>query len=151
LIDNQASMQTPPPIPNNRSPDFVSRHWKLMVAGACLLALVFLAGICSFVVLVEKMMKSSSVYSGALTRAESSSAATMALGTPLKDGFFVSGNISEGSSSGTARFMIPINGPKGSGHLSVYATQSRGEWQYDDLTLLVDKTGERIDLLNTNQ
>jgi hypothetical protein len=102
-------------------------------------------------ILAEKMMKSSTVYSDALARAKSAPAVAAALGTPLKDGFFFTGNISEDGSSGAARFMIPLSGPAGSGHLTVSATRSLGAWHLDILTLLVDKTREQIDLLNPNQ
>jgi len=114
-------------------------------------ALLVVIGIGAFVEGIEKLIKSSSVYSDAFARARSSPAVTAALGTPLSDSFFVAGNISEEDSSGSARFMIPISGPKGSGHLSVSATREQGQWHIDDLKLLVDKSQEKIDLLNTNQ
>ncbi len=155
-------MQAPPPISPLSpppKPNFASRHWKLTVVLACLAGLLFLAGIFGLVVLLMKGMKSSSVYSGAMAKAESSPTAIAALGTPMKDGFFFIGGINEETtesstetnSSGNAEFVVPVSGPKGSGHLSFHATRGQGEWHYDDLTLLVDKTNERLDLLNTNQ
>ncbi len=129
----------------------MSRHWKWIVAVCCLAALLFIGGIGGFIVLISRSMRSSSVYTDAIARAKSAPAVTAALGTPLKDGFLVAGSIAENDSWGSARLMIPLNGPKGSGHLSVYATRSQGAWHFSDLTLLIDSTRRRIDLLNTNQ
>ena len=143
-------MQAPPPIPKNQSSDWFSRNWKWLVPALCLVALLFVGGIGGFFVLVMKTMKSSSVYSDALARAKSAPAVAARLGTPLKDGFFFAGNISENDSPGFAHFMVPVSGPKGSGHLSVSESRSLGAWHFDDLTLMIDKTQERIDLLNTN-
>lgn len=144
-------MQTPPPIPKQKLSNGMSRRAKWLVVGLCLVAFLFVTAFAGLIVFGEKMMKSSSVYSEALAEAHSAPAVAAALGTPLKDGFFTTGNVSESGSSGSANYMIPISGPLGSGHLSVSATRSQGAWHLDDLTLFVDKTQKRIDLLNTNQ
>jgi hypothetical protein len=144
-------MQAPPPIPKSQRSDWMSRHRKGLIAVFCVVALLVVIGVGGLFVALEKLMKSSSVYSDALAKAKSSPAVSAALGTPLKDGFFFTGNISEEGSSGSARFMIPMSGPKGSGHLSVSANRSNGEWHFEDLTLLIDKTEQSINLLNTNQ
>jgi Cytochrome oxidase complex assembly protein 1 len=144
-------MQTPPPIPNKHSSGWMSRNAKWFVPALCLMALLFVAALCGLFVLGVKAMKSSAVYSDALSKAESAPAVTAALGTPLKDSFLFTGNISENDASGSAHFMIPISGPKGSGHLTVVAIRLQGQWRFEELTLLVDKTREGIDLLSTNQ
>lgn len=128
----------------------MSRHWKWVAAVCCLVALSFFIGIGGLIVFGVKAMKSSPVYTDALARAESAPAVATALGTPVKDGYLFTGNISESDSSGSAHFMIPISGPKGSGVLSVSATRSLGAWHLNNLTVMIDKTQERIDLLNTN-
>ncbi len=113
-------METPPPIPKKPS-----RAWvKWLIAGSCLLALLFITGVIGMVILAEHVVKSQSVYTDALAKANASSAVTNALGIPLKDGMFFSGNISEGTTTGSAHILIPINGPRGAGHLSVTATRS---------------------------
>src|SRR5215469_1704133 len=133
-------MQAPPPIPKKQQSDWMSRHWKLIVACGCLIALLVVTGICVLFLVGERAMKSSTVYSDALARARSAPAVTAALGTPLKDGFFFTGNISESGSSGSASFLTPVSGPKGSGHLVISASESGGAWHFDKLTLFVDKT-----------
>lgn len=145
-------MQTPPVIsPQPQSSNRVSGHWKWIIAAVCLLALAIVIGIGGFVLMIAKLMKSSTVYTEALAKVQSSPAAAAALGAPIKDGFLFTGKISEEGSSGKANITIPVSGPKGSGHLSVYATESDGEWHFNHLTLLVNQTDQRLDLLNTNQ
>jgi lipopolysaccharide export LptBFGC system permease protein LptF len=147
-------MQKPPPLPTNLplrpSPpsDWIGRNWKWLVPLLCLAVLVMIAG---FVVTVFGMIKSSGAYSGAVARAHSSPAVIAALGTPITEGLFVSGNISEVNSSGRANLVIPTSGPKGEASIYVAATKSLGEWRFDTLIVRVKKTQERINLLETNQ
>jgi hypothetical protein len=140
--------QTPPPLPEKRPPDWTVRNWRWLVPLLCLAALVCIGG---FTVFFEHLMKSSDAYSGALTRAKSNPAVIAALGTPIKDGFFVSGTISESASSGSAYLVIPITGPKGSANVYVSASRSLGNWRFESLIVQIDKTQEQIDILETNQ
>ena len=96
-------------------------------------------------------MKSSDAYSGAVARANSDANVIAVLGSPLKEGIFFRGNISEQNSSGNANLTIPIKGPKGSGELYVLAHRSLGQWYFDQLMVQVDATKQRIDLIDTNQ
>jgi len=96
-------------------------------------------------------MKSSDAYLGAVVRAKSSPAVIAALGTPIKERFFFTGNIAETGSSGSANLEIPITGSKGTATLFVSASRSLGEWHFDGLVVQIDKTQERIDILATNQ
>jgi hypothetical protein len=126
----------------------MSRNWKWFVPLLCLIALACIVG---FVAFIMTLMKSSDAYSGAVLRAESSPAVIAALGTPIKEGFFFTGNISETGSSGRANLVIPISGPKGTATLYVSASRSVGNWHFNDLVVQVAKTQERIDILATNQ
>ena len=147
-------MQKPPPLPTNlpRRPsppsDWIGRNWKWLVPLLCLVVLVMVGG---FVVTIFGIMKSSGARSGAVARANSSSAVIAALGTPISEGLFVTGNISEVNSSGKADLVIPIRGPKGEASIYVTASKSPGEWNFDNLVDQVKKTRERINLLETNQ
>ena len=141
-------MQTPPPLPRARSPGWMSRNWIWFVPLCCLLALASIGG---SILLITTVMKSSDAYSGAVARARSNPAVVAALGTPIKDGFFFTGNISEENSSGRAKLVIPISGPKGAASLFVSATRSSGEWHFDDLVVEINGTKQRIDITDTNE
>ena len=42
---------------------------------------------------------------------------------------------------------IPISGPKGKGTIYFVASKFAGEWTFSKLIVEVEKTGERIDLI----
>jgi hypothetical protein len=126
----------------------MKRNWKWLVPLLCLAALMCIGG---FVVFFESLMKSSDAYSGALARAKSSPDVIAAIGTPIKDGFFVSGTISENNSWGSAYLVFPITRPKGSANVYVSASKSSDKWHFDNLVVQVDKSRMQIDLLETNQ
>ena len=93
-------------------------------------------------------MKSTDVYKEAVNRAKANSEVTEALGTPLKEGMFLSGNTNVNGPSGNAELAIPISGPKGSGTLYVEAKKSAGQWTYTKLEVEVKGSDTRIGLLD---
>lgn len=107
-----------------------------------------MAGLIAFVLtIVFGVMKSSDVYKEALARAEASPAVAEALGTPIKAGYFTSGNINVNGPSGNADLSIPISGPKGKGTIYVEAGKSADRWSFSLLEVEIAGTQERIDLL----
>ena len=111
------------------------------------MVLLFLAFIGSIVAIVFSAMKSTNVYREALARAKADPAVIEALGSPIKDGFLVSGNTSVNGASGESNLAIPISGPKGKGTIYVSANKALGQWNYSGLVVEVGQTHERIDLL----
>jgi len=103
------------------------------------------------VVIVFSAMKSSDVYREALARAKAAPAVVAALGSPIKDGMFVSGSTNVNGAAGEANLAIPISGPKGEATLYVAATKSVGVWNYSSLVLEVKQTKRRIDLLQESK
>ena len=142
-------MQTTPPSLAPARPDgWWRRHWKWAVPALAALALSLLAGFVALIIsLVFGMIKSSDAYKLALQRAQASPAATAALGTPIREGWFTMGNIAVNGPTGEANLQIPVSGPKGEGDLFVEATKSAGTWTFQTLAVQVDAGGERIDLL----
>ena len=124
------------------------RNWKWFVPMGCLtMALLFLAFVGSILVVVFSAMKSTDVYKEALARAKADPAVIEALGSPIKDGFLVSGNTNVNGASGESNLAIPISGPKGKGTIYLSANKSLGQWNYSGLVVEVGQTHERIDLL----
>ena len=115
--------------------------------GCLTVALLFLAFIGSILVIVFSAMKSTDVYKEALARAKADPAVIEALGSPIKDGFLLSGNTNVNGASGESNMAIPISGPKGKGTIYVSANKSLGRWNYSGLVVKVGQTHERIDLL----
>src|SRR6266566_3976091 len=136
--------------PATTKPNWWKRNWKWFVPLGCFtVALLFLAFVGSILVIVFSAMKSTDVYKEALTRAKANPAVIEALGSPINDGFLVSGNTNVNGASGESNLAIPISGPKGKGTIYVSATKSLGRWIYSGLVVEVSGTHERIDLLQT--
>lgn len=114
---------------------------------ACAGGVLLFAGFIALVLgVVFGFMKSSDVYKEAIARAKAEPAIVQALGSPIREGFFVTGNINVNGSSGEASLAIPISGPNGKATIYVEASKSLGQWTFSHLVVEIEKTGERIDL-----
>jgi hypothetical protein len=129
--------------------NWFGRNWKWAAPTGCLV-LVLLVGafIASIFYFVFSMMKTSETYQHALQSARGDAEVVAALGEPITEGWFVSGNWEENGASGQANFAIPVSGPKGGGTVYVEARKSAGQWHYATMVVEVDGSGERIDLLD---
>jgi hypothetical protein len=136
-------MQTLPPVLGQRPPDWWSRNWKWFVPLICVAGVLAIGG---FVMLIMGFLKSSEAYVGAVARARGAPAVIDALGTPIREGYFATGEISMTGASGKAELAIPLAGPKAKATLYVLATKELGVWHYDGLVVQVEPRGERIDL-----
>jgi hypothetical protein len=109
--------------------------------------ILFVAFVGSIALIVFSAMKSTDVYKDALARAKANSAVTEALGSPITEGFLISGNTNVNGASGEANLSIPISGPKGKGTIYAAANKSLGQWNYSGLVVEIAKKHQRIDLL----
>ena len=116
--------------------------------GCFIVALLFLVFVGSILVIVFSAMKSTDVYKEALARAKADPAVTEALGSPIKEGFLLSGNTNVNGAAGESNLAIPISGPKGKGTIYVSANKALGQWNYSGLVVEIGETRERIDLLH---
>jgi hypothetical protein len=143
----------PPPsgMPSAR-PNWWSRNWKWFVPVGCLtLILLFAAFIGAIVFIIFGSMKQADVYKQALARAQNDPVVAQKLGSPIKPGMWLSGNININGPSGEAKISIPISGPKGTGTIYVEATKSAGRWNYSLMQVAVDGEDTRVDLLQDSQ
>jgi hypothetical protein len=143
--------QTPLQVSPRPRGNWWNRNWKWFVPLGCLsIALLFVVFAASVVVIVFSAVKSTDVYKDALARAKSHPAVIEALGSPITDGFLVSGNTNVNGASGEANLAIPVSGPKGKGTIYAAAKKSLGRWDYSGLVLEIAKTHQRIDLLGSS-
>ena len=135
-------------VPNQSRPGWWSRNWKWFVpTGCCLTPLVLVGGFAAFLILVVfGAMKQTDVYKIAVARAKADSRVIAALGTPIQEGWYLSGNTNVNGASGQADLSIPISGPKGKGTIYAEASKSMGQWSYSKLQVKIESTGETIDL-----
>ena len=130
--------------------NWFSRNWKWAAPTGCLLVVLLVgAFVASIFFFVFSMMKSNDAYQHSMDVARHDARVVAALGTPIEEGWFVSGSFDESGGSGQAQFSIPVSGPKGAGTIYVEARKSAGEWRYSTLVLEVDGSGKRVDLLPT--
>jgi hypothetical protein len=131
-------------------PNWWKRNWKWFVPLGCFSTLIlFVAFVVSVALVVFNAMKSTDVYKDALARAKAHPSVIEVLGSPIKEGFLVSGNTNVNGASGEANLSIPISGPKGKGTIYVAANKSLGEWNYSGLIVEIEKNHQRIDLLQS--
>ena len=121
-----------------------------MPVGCLSFLVLFVAFVGSIALIVFGAMKSTDVYKDALGRAKGNSAVIDALGSPITEGFLVSGNTNVNGASGEANLSIPISGPNGKGTIYVAANKSLGRWNYSGLVVEIGKTHQRIDLLQSS-
>ena len=141
-------MEQNPAVPVTPRPNWWTRNWKWFVPVGCFSMLIlFVAFVGSIALIVFSAMKSTGVYKDALERARANSAVIEALGSPITEGFLVSGNTNVNGASGEANLSIPISGPNGKGTIYVAANKSLGRWNYSGLVVEIAKTHRRIDLL----
>ena len=128
-------------------PGWWSRNWKWFVPVGCLtLILLFCLFIALIFAVVMGSMKSSDAYKQAVAKARSNPEVLAKLGTPIEEGWFVSGNINVQNDSGDANLQIPISGPKGKAVIHAVAGKTVGKWEYSRLTIAMEGQPE-LDLL----
>ncbi len=142
--------QIPPPLSSTARPNWWKRNWKWFVPVGCFsMAVLFIVFVGSVVLIVFSAVKSTDVYKDALARAKVHPAVIEALGSPVTEGFLISGNTNVNGASGEANLSIPIAGPKGKGTIYVAARKSLGQWNYSGLVFEIAKTHQRINLLQS--
>ena len=128
-------------------PGWWSRNWKWFVPAGCLtLILLFCLLIALFFTVVMGSMKSSDAYKQAVAKAKANPVVVEKLGSPIAEGYFVSGNINVQMGSGDADLQIPISGPKGKAVIYAVARKTGGKWEYSRLTVAIEGQPE-LDLL----
>lgn len=123
---------------------WLARNWGWLVAAAFVLFLSFVAAI---LLSVFSLIQNSDATKLAIKTAETSPVIAEHIGSPMKVGWLISGNIEASPGAGTAKLMIPISGPKGLGTLDVEAHKRAGQWHLDLLEFEKDDSSVWINLL----
>jgi len=143
------AFSTPPPVPKRTS--WWSRNWKWFVPVITLAVVLIVGFVVGIFALVFGIMKSSDAYKMAVLRASNSPQVVAAIGRPIKEGTFTAGSIHVTNETGEANLIIPISGPKGQGNIHVGATKSGSMWTFYKLYVVVDGSGQQIDLLELGE
>lgn len=131
-----------------KPPTWWQRNWKWFLPVGCLgLLLVFLAFGAAVTLLVFRAIQSTEPAQYARIRAQRDTRVIAALGQPVEQGLWISGNVSSDAASGAAELALPISGPRGEATVYVVARKTAGRWEYSVLEVEVDGSPVRIDLL----
>lgn len=122
--------------------------WVIPVGGCLTVILLFVFGVGAAIFGVSKALKSSTPYTYALEKATDNPEVIAALGQDIEpDGMF-KGDISLKNNEGHADLKIPIEGEKGKGTLVVKGEKYNGDWDYEELYVIIKETQEEINLLD---
>jgi hypothetical protein len=130
---------SPPPPPRN------VLKWVLLGCGTVILLGVLC--VVTLLVLIFGSIRSSQVVRMAVAQAERNPEVQRTLGTPLKVGWFISGDFHTTGSTGTANASIPVHGPRGSGTIYLVARKSAGQWTFERLEIELPGHSERVNLM----
>jgi len=123
---------------------WLARNWKWLLATFLLGGLALIFGIFT---LIMGAMRSSDVAKASVAMAQSNRQVAQQLGSPIEEGWLLSGSVNVSNASGDADLSVPISGPKGKGTVYVTAQKSAGRWRYSVMQVATDGSDERIDLL----
>ena len=125
-----------------------SQNWKWALPVGCLGTIVLTAmmfvGIFGFVFAI---MKSNDAYRIGVEKAKHSPEVVALLGSPIREGIFITGNVNVTGASGNASLAIPLSGPKGKATLYLQANKIEGEWVFNQLTVRGENSNYKINLL----
>jgi hypothetical protein len=149
VIDYTRPPAPPPPPQGPAQRGWFARNWGWVLLLGCLVPLLLCGGgVAGVVYIAFKAMRSSAVYTEAVSRATSNPEVRQRLGEPVVPKWWLSGNIKTENGEGFANIRIPIAGPKGSGTIYAVARQRTDRWQYE--TLEVEIGDDRINVLESS-
>ena len=122
-----------------------SRNWKWLVPTVLIVFFILPLALLGS---IFAAMKNSDVAKESLLRAQKNAFVVQKLGTPIEEGWLVSGSINTSTTSGDADLAVPISGPKGQGKIYVTAHKSAGMWSYSAMEAAMEGSDQRINLLS---
>ncbi|MFA9477042.1 cytochrome c oxidase assembly factor Coa1 family protein [Phycisphaerales bacterium AB-hyl4] len=131
--------------PSADRPNWWGRNWKWFVP-TMVIVLVLSPAVCcgGMFVFVFGMIRQTEPYQLTMERVERDPEVLAALGQPIESGWLVSGNINYAGGGGEADLSFSIRGPQGRGTVYAVLERSAGQWQWGELVVNVDDTGERL-------
>ena len=142
-----------PPYPLHPEPmqkSWLERHPRSKIPLGCLiLVLLFGAFFGILFTVITASFRSSDVYKQALAKAGANPQVRQALGEPIQQKGFMTGQLNVNGSTGDADLSIPIRGPRGKATVRAVAKKSGGVWRFSWLQVCVEgQDGGCIDLLS---
>lgn len=126
------------------------RNWKWVVpTGGCLIFIILIIVFIGTLFFgLNKFMTESTPYEEAFTKAIENEQVIEALGEPIEQEGLIQGSLNYENDRGEIDVKVPLEGPKGIGYLYIKGTKDGENWDYSDLYVIIESTGETIFLLN---
>lgn len=124
---------------------FKNTQRKWTIASLILVFVIFPA----FIFLVIGSMKQSDAYNMSLFELRNDSQVIELIGQPIEPGFFVTGKISSGTSSGKALLNFSINGPKGEAKAQVDALKKIDGWHIKELLVYSEDQKKLLTIISS--
>lgn len=125
----------------------VRKGCALGCGGCGLMVVAFIALMAGIGALVVMGLRNSDACKEAVEKARASAQVRAALGTPIEQGWWITGSVFINGDGGSAEFSLPVSGPKGSATLYAKAVKTNGKWVFTRLTVVPASTGKAIDVL----
>lgn len=141
----------PPPQPVPPPPKGSSTRGCLKWAaiGCGILTLLGALAAVAIVLVVFAAIRSTDLYEDAMAKVMKDPRVSAALGEPIKERWWLTGQVNVDDDMGEADIRIPIKGPKGAATVYVVAKLLGGRWEYSRL-IVRPAGGADIDLLRQN-
>lgn len=120
-----------------------ARNWKWLVPVVLIVGFGLPPALMSS---VFAAMKNSDAAKESVLYAQANPLVVQKLGTPIAEGWMVSGSINTSTTSGDADLAVPISGPKGQAKIYVTAQKVSGAWNYSVMEVAIAGNNERISL-----
>jgi Cytochrome oxidase complex assembly protein 1 len=143
MLSSAAMTPGAPPVATRKG--WFSRNWKWLVPTVLILFFVLPLMLIGS---IFAAMKNSDAAKECLLRAQNNALVVERLGTPIEEGWLVSGSINTSTTSGDADLAVPISGPKGKGKVYVTAHKAAGAWDYQGMEVAIEGSDQRINLLS---
>lgn len=129
-------------------PSWWKRNWKWVVpVGGCFTLIIgAVILVASLYFGVTSIIEESQPYEYAFKLINTDEELVDVLGSPVKKDGMVQGNINWNNGNKSAKMVIPIAGPKGSGKLYIDATGEDDAWDYHEIRAEVNE--QEFDFLN---
>lgn len=122
--------------------------WVIPVGGCLTVILLFVFGVGAAIFGVSKALKNSTPYAYAIEMVNNNPDVISALGENIESDGMFNGDISLKNNEGHADLKIPIEGEKGKGIIVVKGEKYNGDWDYEELYVIIKETQEEINLLD---
>lgn len=127
------------------------RNWPWAVpAGGCLTLIIIAAiGIGAVFVKMPELLNNLEPITYGITEASTNEYVIEALGEPIEGDRHgeTKGDIDFKNKNSDINISMPLKGPKGTAELVIKGKKENDEWIYEKLVIIVNETGEEINLL----